>query len=116
MARVTIDATKNNKQTYTDKNVNVKYDNTIKTLKKWTIENFYFNHNVVAYLHPETEYTTKLDDSIKCNEAVYKKAEFDTALSHLMYICLAIGKTMEETERIEAINELCQSVKNDSAL
>jgi len=116
MAQVTIDATNNNKTTNVRKNVNPKYDQTITALKKWTIENFYFNNNTVHYLHPETQYTTQLSTSIKCNEVVNKKSEFDTALSHLMYICIVVGKTMEETERIAAIEELCQSVNDESEL
>jgi len=112
MARVTIDATRNNTVISTGGNVNKKYDLTIKMLKKWTIENFYFNNNVVHYLHPETTHLIPLDSSIKCNEVVYKKSEFDTALSHMMYILIAVGKTMEENERIEAINELCNSIED----
>jgi len=111
MAHVIIDATKNNEVIGTKKNINEKYDTTISLLKKWTKENFYFNHNVVTYLH-DTLYTSALDERIKCNEVIYKKSEFDTALSHLMYVCIAVGKTMEENERIEALEELCNAVGN----
>jgi len=114
MAQVTIDATQGYKQTGIKKNVNNKYDSTIKLLKKWTAENFYFNNNVVHYLNPDADYTTVLDKSIKCNEVIYKKSEFDTPLSHMMYILIVVGKTMEEDERKEAIAELCNSLEEDS--
>jgi len=116
MAQVTIDATQDYKVTDIRKNVNNKYDTTIKMLKKWTMENFYFNNNVVHYLHPEAAYTTQIDKSIRCNEVVYKKSEFDTPLSHMMYMFIVIGKTMEEDERIEAIDALCKSVEDDSVV
>jgi len=114
MAKVTIDATQGYKVTNIQKNVNSKYNSTIKLLKKWTIENFYFNNNVVHYLNPDMKYTTQLDSAVKCNEVIYKKSEFDTPLSHMMYVFMMVGRTMEEEERMEAIKELCNSVEEDS--
>ena len=116
MAQVTIDATQGYKTTNVRKNINNKYDTTIKLLKKWTSENFYFNNNVVHYLNPDIKYTTELDKNIKCNDVVYKKSEFDTPLSHMMYMFIVIGKTMEEDERTEAIDALCKSIEDDSAV
>ena len=114
MAQVTIDATKGYVVTNIQKNVSTKYDSTIKLLKKWTAENFYFNNNVVHYMRPDEKYTTQLDSRIKCNEVVYRKSEFDTPLSHMMYIFMMVGRTMEEDERVQAIEELCKSVEEDS--
>ena len=114
MAKVTLDATQNYKTTDVQKNVNDKYNSTIKLLKKWTIDNFYFNNNVVHYLNPNSNYTTQLDKSVKCNDVIYKKSEFDTPLSHMMYIFMMVGRTMEEEDRIKAIQELCSSAEEDS--
>ena len=89
MARVTFDATQGYKQVATNKNISKKYDDTIRLLKKWTSENFYFgNNNVVRYLDETSAYLKPMHESIKCNEVVYKKSEFDTPLSHLMYILI----------------------------
>jgi len=116
MAKVTIDATQGYKQTDIQKNVNTKYNSTIKLLKKWTAENFYFNNNVVHYLNADAKYTTPLDKSVKCNDVIYRKADFDTPLSHMMYIFMMVGRTMEEDERVQAIQDLCKSVEEDSAV
>jgi hypothetical protein len=108
MAKVVVDGTKENNSYNPNTNVNVKYNQTINKLKEWTKENFYFNNAVVHYLVPEGSQISPLPNGIKCDEAIYVKDRFDTPLSHLMYILICVGKSMEEDERRVALEELCK--------
>lgn len=96
-----IDLTNGGCQVVDAENINPVISANINQFKQWTRNNFYFEHNIVRYLHDDTQYLSKFPIAVE-DPVIYEKDRFDTPFSHLLYFAFIVGKKMQidESEKI----------------
>lgn len=89
-----------------NKNINDIIRTNIQQFKIWSKKNFFFEANVVRYLNETpnlSEFPIELEE-----EPEYRKSEFDTPFSHLLYFAFLTGRKMQVDDTNKAIQALCK--------